>query len=892
MEENREWVYDAFISYRHAEPDAFVAGAIHKYLESYKLPGNLKKDKASKGEKLKREKIHKVFRDAEELPLTSNLNDTIMEALANSEFLIVICSPRLKESIWCRKEIETFIEKRGVENVFAVLVEGEPSESFPEELLYRDIKTIGPDGTEQIIREPMEPLAANARGENNRERMKLLKTEALRLMAPMFGCTFDDLKQRHREQKMKRTIRIISTVAAVSLAFAAVSTGLALRIKRQNIKISEQNEQISSQAEQIEEQYKEALVNNAIANGQLAENMLNDGDRLGSISKLMELYPNENNGYPYIKNNEYVLSDALWLYEIGNRYRPSACVAAQTVISFSAFSPEGTKVAAMDAACNVYVWDAKTGEELFMTSLETNDYFSGDPFYMPDEDTIILADANNIVAFDINTSEKKYTVDIPKAIAIDGRSDIFFAYTYEELALIDAKDGSIKKNYNFTEGDIALGMDDYAGLYICDPLVELYESSEYYAFFISSALEYKGKMFVINIADGDIVREYAAESEAVGKGEIYGNMMYVVGNEQYNSGDAFYHYTADVCAYDLDSDSTEPVWVYTNPDGYIYQIEKSLNGASQTIAFTSYSEVILLDGETGARISSYDCGGSIVFLAGYAESDMYCAINDKGEWGLIIPGQPEAILSDVFESASTYVAQFDISNGRVVTSDGRSNDIILYEVADSENYDILTDDAVDAIFNMHFSEDHSQIYACSYEYTHTIDSATNTYVSHEAYDTEKWAGIDNEEKEAILTGLGIDSKYVSDVVREDSGRYIAVEYRNYTVEFYKVDSNGKPDKTSVSTINSEIGNLFDGFSVSEDGTMMAIYNGRGAYVLDLRNADDSIKMPEDSDVVAYIRNAKLIDFERNKVYMVKSTDVYILPFYEREELGDIAGKYL
>ena len=58
---NREWMYDAFISYRHLEPDAFVAGSLHKILESYKLPGNLVK---ANGDKLKRTKIKKVFRKA------------------------------------------------------------------------------------------------------------------------------------------------------------------------------------------------------------------------------------------------------------------------------------------------------------------------------------------------------------------------------------------------------------------------------------------------------------------------------------------------------------------------------------------------------------------------------------------------------------------------------------------------------------------------------------------------------------------------------------------------------------------------------------------------------------------------------------------------------------
>ena len=51
--------------------------------------------------------------------------------------MIVICPPRLKESRWCLKEIETFISMHGREKVLAILIEGESAESFPEELLRR-----------------------------------------------------------------------------------------------------------------------------------------------------------------------------------------------------------------------------------------------------------------------------------------------------------------------------------------------------------------------------------------------------------------------------------------------------------------------------------------------------------------------------------------------------------------------------------------------------------------------------------------------------------------------------------------------------------------------------------------------------------------------------------
>ena len=134
--------YDAFISYRHSELDKFVAENLHKQLEAFRMPKVI-----SKKRKNEKNRIQRVFRDKEELPLTSNLEDPIIKAIHNSEWLIVICSPRLRESLWCKKEIETFVGLHGRERVLAVLVEGEPHESFPDELLYRTEEVIEPDGT-------------------------------------------------------------------------------------------------------------------------------------------------------------------------------------------------------------------------------------------------------------------------------------------------------------------------------------------------------------------------------------------------------------------------------------------------------------------------------------------------------------------------------------------------------------------------------------------------------------------------------------------------------------------------------------------------------------------------------------------------------------------------
>ena len=118
--------YNAFISYRHHPQDIKVAETIHRSLEHFKVPKALKK-------KLKYTKL-RLFRDKEELPITSNLSDDITKALHNSDFLIVICSTHTKESMWVQREIETFLQTHDYSKVFTVLVDGEPYDTIPSVL--------------------------------------------------------------------------------------------------------------------------------------------------------------------------------------------------------------------------------------------------------------------------------------------------------------------------------------------------------------------------------------------------------------------------------------------------------------------------------------------------------------------------------------------------------------------------------------------------------------------------------------------------------------------------------------------------------------------------------------------------------------------------------------
>jgi len=218
--------YDAFISYRHLPLDKFVATTLHRTLEGYALPKNLRSPD-------RKNKIERIFRDQDELPLSSNLSEPIEEALQISDFLIVICTPQLKESKWCIREIETFKRLHGQSHILAVLAEGEPAESFPPQILTEEYTTINEFGNTVIRSRDVEPLAADVRGRSMREIKKKIKAEAIRMVAPMFGVSYDALKQRHRERKLKWMILLASIISSILLVFGIISTAMAITINNQ-----------------------------------------------------------------------------------------------------------------------------------------------------------------------------------------------------------------------------------------------------------------------------------------------------------------------------------------------------------------------------------------------------------------------------------------------------------------------------------------------------------------------------------------------------------------------------------------------------------------------------------------------------------------------------------
>ncbi len=213
---NSDYRYDAFISYRHSEPDRAWAKWLHKTLETYRVPRPLSVQHGLPS------RLKRVFRDEDELPAASSLPEQIEHALQQSRYLIVVCSPRTPESRWVGLEITRFRELGKGERILALLVEGVSEQSFPQAL--REARQIATNGDGQVAErvERLQPLAADVRPAKHESHASLKRNAALRLLAPLLGCTFDDLRRRDEERRFRRRAMLAGVSAALALAFAVL----------------------------------------------------------------------------------------------------------------------------------------------------------------------------------------------------------------------------------------------------------------------------------------------------------------------------------------------------------------------------------------------------------------------------------------------------------------------------------------------------------------------------------------------------------------------------------------------------------------------------------------------------------------------------------------------
>ncbi|MBR6749125.1 MAG: TIR domain-containing protein, partial [Bacteroidaceae bacterium] len=299
----------AFISYQRQDEE--YAEWLRKKLEHYRLPSSLREKDAS----LPKE-IRPIFRDA--LELTGGfLAQEIEQALEQSKFLIVICSPRSARSPWVNKEVEYFIQSGRTQYIIPYIIDGEP---------------FAQDESNECFPPALRALTANNEllGINMNELGR--DAAAIKVVARMFGLRFDTLWQRYeREQRRNRWL-----VVGGALLFAVVSLAIGGYIYRNNWKMLE-----------IQSRF---VAEKAIA-------LADAGDSYTARLLCLDILPHDLNNpdRPYTPEADIALRYAC--------EHNSGTLRGHTAVVMSAtFSPDGKYIISASDDETLKIWDTQTGK--------------------------------------------------------------------------------------------------------------------------------------------------------------------------------------------------------------------------------------------------------------------------------------------------------------------------------------------------------------------------------------------------------------------------------------------------------------------------------------------------------------------------------------------------
>ncbi len=411
--------YTAFVSYRHGGIDEKVAMQIHKHIEHYRVPYKLAKSLGKKN-------MGKIFRDSEELKAASDLSAIIQRALDETEWLIVICTKRFKESVWCMEEVEYFIKIRGREKIIVVLVEGEPAESFPKILT-----EVERDG--EII--SIEPLAVDIRGKSEAQILRNLKREKFRFLADMLEVDYDDLKQRQKERQRK-FITTVATAVTVSIGTFAII------VARKNIQLEEAYSALGNSMQQT-------LKGQSYYLAEYSDEAYNNGDRKTAAMLALEALPEnlDNPERPYVESVMRYLTTALGVYDFSTGYKIDRLFdMEQEAYDTKVQASSDKKLLLIEryysAANNMLqryadIYSLESGEKIasYSTGSLDRSYYSSYTrcsWLLSDSKTLIYAGEAGLTSIDVYTGEVNFQAEKVSELVVSDNEDLVTAVDYEE----------------------------------------------------------------------------------------------------------------------------------------------------------------------------------------------------------------------------------------------------------------------------------------------------------------------------------------------------------------------------------------------------------------------------------------------------------------------------
>ena len=642
--------YDAFISYRHCEPDNEIASRLQKKLESFRFPKDI-------ADKVGRTKLSRIFRDETEFAVSDDLTKAIEEAIVNSDYLIAVCSPEYLKSPWCRKEIETFLRFHDRKHVLLVLADGEPMETFPPEIIYEDLYKIGPDGRPFWTKVQREPLAADCRGEDSKERNPKIDKAVIRIAAAILGVRFDDLQQRHRQEQYKRTRTRVLIAFGVLVAFLALCVGFLIKIAGQNRDILKQNEEIAMQNEIISLKYADTLA-------ATSDNLLRDGKRKDAVYAARLALPDEETDN-YSELATKALVNALGIYDLPNTFGCDNDVLLPcSVLDEMIISPNGGYASVKDLEYVRYVIDMNTGATVFSFEEDDFSYFTFDG----EKGFVFKRADDNYFYFDFESGTET-DLGVSKAFLYSNiNGEGYATRNGESFVLYKGSEQVWNLNYSSEgfsdESRLEIAVNFIPGSDECWVFITDYDNRVTNAFVIDMLNGSSSKIFIANTVCFDIATD---GKNIVWKDiEEYNYSLWIM---DINSGTVKSRYVNDSYRLVVLND-----YVVTITDGSVSILDKDLNDVDQFEAsgyirtFVSSDELVLLDGSgmmykiRDGEYNSYDTGlnsdtftwmleyrGGKLYAAKTGDNHIYTYTFRQSDYMVVTSGDYEDLMSDYYD---------------------------------------------------------------------------------------------------------------------------------------------------------------------------------------------------------------------------------------------------
>ena len=422
--------YFAFISYSHK--DSEMAKWLQHEFEYYELPSTLswRKDLP--------ESFRPVFRDEDELS-GGELKTQICDALVNSEYLIVVCSPNSARSVYVDSEIQYFIQlsPENKRRIFPFIIDGKPHQQEEQKEYECFPKTILELSEDED--DPIELIAGDIKATGRDHAFVKILAGTLREKNVQFAELWDryaieKAEKERKEREDKERLQIAHTRFVTEKANSLIDDGDSLLARRLSIEflpdnLKQPNRPYTPEAESL---LRKSYSCNCC--------LFASHDSIESAK--------------YSPDGKHILASlpdyAYMIWDVAN----GECICKnlnKVFAHYATYSEDGKRIATSDIVDGeIQIWDSKTNRLLqrINTGLKTEDtHIRRFEFRNNDRELIIVPDNGRVRLWDIQegrmTKEFGYSSPIGYDMAICCQKGLYCHHNYDNHVVVEDCSGEI-----------------------------------------------------------------------------------------------------------------------------------------------------------------------------------------------------------------------------------------------------------------------------------------------------------------------------------------------------------------------------------------------------------------------------------------------------------------